>query len=217
VPGIVFPVEPSPAASAVTPATGVEPTAAPTQSIQLPTAAPAAAPAGPPTQGQAAQQAGPMAAAETGEAPESPRVIAPSVGSESAPAAARAIAGQAAGAAPEIMDATIQRIVAIAEQSSATARAMVVELPDTDGARLLVSMRGEAVHVTVASPGSGLPGQSWLTELAAALTSRGFVPEGLLADGNGGRRSPYQSQDDSPPARSSNSRSRPARRSGLTL
>ena len=237
VPGIAFPAEAAgPTKPTATPLPIVEPVStltgpiqsAEAQTIQPPTIQPptiqapvsptAAAPAGPSADVQAAPQAGLPPATESGDAPEAPRPVAPGVGMDGAPPLARAVGGQPAGPAPALMDATIQRIVAIAEQSAGTGqRAMVVELPDTDGARLLVSMRGEAVHVTVASQGSGLPGQSWLSELATALTTRGFVPEGLLADGNGGRRSPYQPQDDPPPPRPSDSPPRHTQRSGISL
>lgn len=177
--------------------------------------------ASPPEQPVQQQTAGPHAPTppiEQIDRADAARPVPPTLGTDPAPVSTPAHDGpRVAATGPAAMSSTIERIIQIVEQTTTTPRAMVVELPETEGARLLVSMRGEAVHVSVASQGSGLPGHGWLSELGNALATRGFVPEGLLADSREGRRSPYQNPDDPPPARSDSEPRRRSRRPGLTL
>ena len=188
--------------------------------IGTPTAAPPLpAPPPPPSlpQAPATPPLGQIAAPESGDTPEAPRPVSAVFGAETPSVQTRpAVAFPVTAPVGVHQDPTIQRIIQIAESAAGSPQAMVVEIPETDGARLLVSMRGDAVHVSVANQGGGLPGQNWLNDLATALTTRGFVPEGLLSDGRHGRRAPHQAREDLPPD-SPPLRPRTRSRTGLTL
>lgn len=78
-------------------------------------------------------------------------------------------------------------------------RRMTIEVPDADGLRLHVSLRGSEVHVAVQSGGAGSPDLSgWGRELSAGLASRGFDLGGFSTDGRGepdGRDRPRDDAD----------------------
>ena len=103
-------------------------------------------------------------------------------------------------------------------------RRMTIEVPDADGLRLHVSLRGSEVHVAVQSGGAGSPDLSgWGRELSAGLASRGFDLGGFSTDGRGdphGEGAPRDEHDPRHAPRTDRGRRHPARTStdtGLRL
>lgn len=101
----------------------------------------------------------------------------------------------------------VARVVQAVEalENAPPPRRMTVEVPDSDGLRLQVAMRGTEVHVSIQS-GTGQPDLgAWGRELAASLASRGMSLGGFRAgaDAQPGQQQPQPQSDqpDAPPAR----------------
>jgi hypothetical protein len=113
----------------------------------------------------------------------------------------------------------VERIVQVVEmqRNQAPPRAIAVDLPEFDGLRLVVSMRGDgSVHV---APSGVATTHSMVNPLLAAvgeaLVENGFQ---LAPDGDGGRRSPHQEEEPAPRQPSTPPRRTiGARRTGLRI
>ena len=76
-------------------------------------------------------------------------------------------------------------------------RTMVVDIPEIEGLRLVVSVRSGEVHVVPATASTGTDGiQPFLDELRGVLESRGFV---MTGDGRQRGRNPHDEDDPVPP------------------
>ena len=96
------------------------------------------------------------------------------------------------------------------QQSQPPPRSMVVDIPEVEGLRLVVSVRSAGqVSVTQAS-GSSNPDAfaPFANDLSRVLAERGFV---MTGDGRGRGYNPYTNEEPSPAARRSAGFRRPAR------
>ncbi|MDJ0954326.1 MAG: hypothetical protein QNJ81_11670 [Acidimicrobiia bacterium] len=122
-------------------------------------------------------------------------------GSEAAQAPSSPITHVAAPAAPAQHSALAERVLQAVElqANQPPPRTMVVDIPEIEGLRLVVSVRaGAEVHVVPASASTGGDGlETFLEELQGVLEHRGFV-----MTGDGRRRGANPNQDDQDEPRS---------------
>lgn len=98
-------------------------------------------------------------------------------------------------------------------------RRLTVDLPDVDGLRLHVALRGSEVTVTVLAGGAGADTAAWGRELGASLAARGFSLGGFdRGDGHGQPRGHDRPEPDPDPGSpGAGPRPRPTTDEGLRL
>ncbi len=144
---------------------------------------------------QAVAESPARAAVDGGEAPAPSPVASTPASSTAAPASA-----SPAPAAPDasLHARLVSRVIQAAEalENAPPPRTMMVELPDGEGLRLQVSLRGTEVHVQLqGAAGQGTDLGAWGRELAAGLAGRG-LSLGQFQTGAEGERG--QGQDQAP-------------------
>lgn len=218
------PATPATPASTVAPATPAVPSAPAAAGTPADAAAVAAATT-PPVPAAVATTPDADANATT-EVPPAPAT--PSASATSATAANAASSGTAATEDTGLHARIVARVVQAVEalENAPPPRRMTVEVPDSDGLRLQVAMRGGEVHVSVQA-GTGQPDLgAWGRELASTLAARGMTLGGFQTgtDDHPGRQpdQPDQPDPDQPSPQGGRPRAprtndRPARDGDLRL
>jgi hypothetical protein len=96
-------------------------------------------------------------------------------------------------------------------QNAPPPRRMTVDLPDVDGLRLHVALRGTEVSVTVLAGGTQGDAAGWGRDLTTALAARGFSLGGFDGGaGEGRQRAPHEQPDEVPVPTATGRRPRPS-------
>jgi hypothetical protein len=160
----------------------------------------------PPTGGSAVPTIDPAASAPDGDRPVPPPAsVTPPTG---ATTAAPASAGVDTGATHARMVARVMDALDVL-QNAPPPRRMTIELPDADGLRLQVALRGSEVHVSVQGGGSTADVSAWSRELTAGLSARGFNFGGFGAGTGQHDRERAQDQLPDQPSTPTSARRRP--------